>query len=71
MVISVLMFPPFLYFRHCEERGDEAIHTFFPCQMDCLALLAMTALAVQNFSTHGRNSSSQVQALRGCRSTFQ
>ena len=30
----------------------------------------MTAIA-QNFSTQGRNSSSQVQALRGCCSTFQ
>jgi hypothetical protein len=31
---------------------------------------AMTVIP-QNFSTQGRNSSSQVQALRGCCSTFQ
>src|SRR3979490_3268234 len=27
--------------RHCEERSDEAIHTFFAA-MDCFAALAMT-----------------------------
>jgi hypothetical protein len=33
--------------------------------------LAMTAVISQNFSTQGRNSISQVQALRGCCSTLQ
>ena len=28
--------------RHCEERSDEAIHTFFGGTMDCFASLAMT-----------------------------
>jgi hypothetical protein len=27
--------------RHCEERSDEAIHSFFG-KMDCFASLAMT-----------------------------
>jgi hypothetical protein len=27
--------------RHCEERSDEAIHSF-RCSMDCFAPLAMT-----------------------------
>ena len=31
-------------FRHCEERSDEAIHSFFRGAMDCFASLAMTAL---------------------------
>jgi len=30
--------------RHCEERSDEAIHSFFARTMDCFASLAMTAL---------------------------
>src|SRR4051812_39322276 len=32
------------FLRHCEERSDEAIQTFFVARLDCFAALAMTAV---------------------------
>ena len=68
---SLMRFPPELL-RHCGQR--RSIHRTHQIvenpELGTLRFaLAMTAL--QNFSTHGRNSSSQVQALRGCCRTFQ
>jgi hypothetical protein len=35
-------------FRHCEERSDEAIHSFLCGKMDCFASLAMTVWLFEN-----------------------
>ena len=73
ILVSVVMFPLLLFVSFVIAMG-EAKHIHRNC-VRRYGLLRRFAPrnddAPQNFSTHGRNSSSQVQALRGCCSTFQ
>src|SRR5258708_21153268 len=73
--------------RHCEERSDEAIQFLCVAWIASRSLSSgahsrdplarndgnqfVDQCCFQNFSTQGRNSISQVQALRGCCNTFQ
>ena len=76
MVISVVMFPHLLLF-FVIARSEATKQSSFLCVARWIASLRshhdgnVSLSCSQNFSTHGRNSSSQVQALRGCCSTFQ
>ena len=69
MVISVVMLIPRFSLRHCGRC--EAIQLPIARFWIRFASPRNDGDAAQNFSTHGRNSISQVQALRGCCSTFQ
>src|SRR6202790_1446497 len=71
MVMSVVVILNSLFIhllRHCER--SEAVQ-FFCCGNGLPRCARNDGKTAQNFSTHGRNSISQVQALRGCCSTFQ
>ena len=70
MLVSVVMFPPVVVspsFRGDAKHEPESrrLRVWIASHRPGMTVIA------QNFSTQGRNSSSQVQALRGCCSTFQ